>query len=93
LGDFSRGQMPPEFDEVAFTLKKGEISSVFKSSYGYHIFKLEDKREAETLSFDEAQETINQKLKAQKLDAALAGWLKKLKRDASIKINPYFLNS
>ncbi len=93
LGYFSRGQMPLEFDEVAFKLKKGEVSSVFKSSYGYHIFKLEHKREAKTLVFDASQKSIDQKLKAQKVDDALTGWLKKLKRDASIKINPYFINS
>ncbi len=92
LGYFSRGQMPPEFDEVAFSLKKGKISAVFKSSYGYHIFKLEDKREARTLSLDETQAAIKQKLKAEKVATALAGWLKKLKRDADIKINPYFIN-
>jgi parvulin-like peptidyl-prolyl isomerase len=91
LGYFGRGQMPAEFDEVAFSLKKGEISRVFKSSYGYHIFKLTDKKKASTLSFAEAKEKIIQKLKSQKRDAALDAWLGSLKKRAHIQINPYFI--
>lgn len=37
LGEFGRGRMVPEFEEVAFKLKEGEISPVFKSDFGYHI--------------------------------------------------------
>ena len=37
LGFFSRGQMVPQFDQVSFTLKNGEISEPFETSYGYHI--------------------------------------------------------
>ncbi len=37
LGGFVRGQMVPEFDEVAFNLESGEVSEVFSTSYGFHI--------------------------------------------------------
>lgn len=35
-----RGMMVPEFDAVAFRLKRGEISEVFETSYGYHFIEL-----------------------------------------------------
>lgn len=35
-----RGMMVPEFDAIAFRLKKGEISEVFETSYGYHFIEL-----------------------------------------------------
>lgn len=92
LGYFSRGQMPVEFDEVAFSLKKGEMSRVFKSNYGYHIFKLEDKQEARSLPFMEVHEKISRIIKSHKLDTALADWLKGLKKAADIRINPHFTN-
>lgn len=40
LGKFGRGSMVPEFEEVVYSLKVGEISKVFESPYGFHIVKL-----------------------------------------------------
>jgi len=39
IGFITRGRMIKEFEDVAFSLKKNEISEVFKTSYGYHIVK------------------------------------------------------
>jgi len=44
LGWFPRGRMVKEFDDTAFRLKKGELSGVVKTEFGYHIIQLEDKR-------------------------------------------------
>ncbi len=40
LPSFGRGQMVPEFEAVAFRLKKGEVSEVFESAYGFHFMEL-----------------------------------------------------
>lgn len=42
--EFGRGVMDPAFEAVAFRLKKGEISNVFETAYGYHFIQLEQRK-------------------------------------------------
>jgi len=44
LGWFGKGSMVPQFDEVAFSLKKGQLSAPVKTQFGYHLILVEDTR-------------------------------------------------
>ena len=66
LGWFGRGKMAPEFEKAAFNLKKGEVSGIVHTKFGYHIVKLEDRREAKRKTFDEVKARIKMKLRQQR---------------------------
>lgn len=61
LGPFAKGTMPSFFD-VAFHMKKGEISQVLKSPYGFHILMLTEKKPASQASLDVARPSIQKLL-------------------------------
>jgi peptidyl-prolyl cis-trans isomerase D len=66
LGFIGRGQTVPEFEKTAFSLPKGQISDLVKSSYGFHIIRVDDKQDAHMKSLDEVKSEIEPILKHQK---------------------------
>ncbi len=66
LGWIGKGQTVPEFEKTAFSLPKGQISDLVKSSYGFHIIRIDDKQEAHMKTLDEVKDTIEPVLKHQK---------------------------
>lgn len=68
LGFFTKDQMVPEFAEVAFSLKPGEVSQPVKTQFGWHVIKLEEKRQKPVPTFDEVKPQIEQFI-AQKAQA------------------------
>ncbi|MBO0739939.1 MAG: peptidylprolyl isomerase [Hyphomicrobiaceae bacterium] len=76
LGFFGRGQMVPQFEEVAFRLKKGEISEPFESQFGWHIVLLDDRRQRSAPAFEAVKERVVASMihkKAQQVAADLRG--------------------
>lgn len=88
LGYFGMGQMVPEFEAAVLKLQKGELSEPVKTAYGWHIIKLEDRRQKQPPAFDQVKDTIMNSLavrKAQETSQAMRGKAKIEYVDAGIK--------
>jgi peptidyl-prolyl cis-trans isomerase D len=72
LDYFSRGAMVKPFEEAAFSLKKGEISDLIETDFGFHIIKITDIKSPRVKSFDELRPTIEADLKAQQAQRKFA---------------------
>lgn len=86
LNYFSRGQMVPEFEEVAFEMALDEVSKPVTTQFGYHIIKLTDKKDSETHDFDAVKPNIVQNLGAQKQQEMYINYIENLKSGHNIEI-------
>jgi peptidyl-prolyl cis-trans isomerase D len=66
LGWIGKGRTVPEFEKAAFSLPKGQISGLVKSSYGFHIIRVDDRQDAHMKSLDEVKGELEPVLKQQK---------------------------
>ena len=66
LGFFSRGQMLKPFEDAAFALDVGKLSEPVKTSFGWHIIEIQEKRNQELPSFDDVKDPIISQLVVRK---------------------------
>jgi peptidyl-prolyl cis-trans isomerase D len=64
--DVTRGKMVPEFDKATFSLPIGKVSDPVKTDFGYHIIRVDARRDARVKPLAEVKPQIEQTLKAQK---------------------------
>jgi peptidyl-prolyl cis-trans isomerase C len=85
LGFFDAKTMVPEFSKAAFAMKVGDVSEPVKTQFGWHIIRIEAKRQSEGPSFEQRKQEIRQALAQE----AVANTLEELRGKADIKMfNP-----
>lgn len=93
IGLIPRGVMPEAIDEAIFSLPEGGISDVIKSPYGYHIFKIIERRSGGRRSYEEVKDRVISDLRKKKEEQAYSVWLESLRSRFTIKINKDLLSA
>jgi peptidyl-prolyl cis-trans isomerase C len=93
LGYFKKGQMIPEFENAAFSLKPGETSDVIKTRFGYHIIHLNDRKPATYRSFEEVEENVRTSIMRDRQRSSFDEFTESLKDKSRISINQDVLQS
>ncbi len=88
LGYFSRGKMVKEFEDVAFGLKAGQRSDVFRTTFGFHIVKLLDRRPGGCPPFRQVQDQVRAQVVQQRRQAMVEQYLDGLIKSAVVEHRP-----
>jgi len=81
-----KGVFDPEFDEAVSQLQPGEVSPVVKTSFGYHIIKLNEIRPSELAPFEEVETSIQKRLFSEEAKAKVQNYIDGLRKKADIKM-------
>lgn len=93
LGYFQRGQLVPEVVDVAYSLKKSELSDVFRTQFGWHVMKLTDRVEPIQREFRAVRNLIEERLLNEKRSKAYKALVAKVRGDAKVEIDDQTLDA
>lgn len=88
LGDFKRGMLAKQLEDLTFNMKPGEVSDVIRTKQGFVILKVNEHQQAGIPTLKEIEPQIQDAIYYQKLQPALRAYLTKLREDAYIDIKP-----
>ncbi len=85
LGWFGRGMMVPEFDKAAFEMKKGDVSDIVTTQFGYHIIYKADERGGEAQTLVDVHDQIKDLLRHNARGKAMDDFVADLRANATIE--------
>ncbi|MFH1619343.1 MAG: peptidylprolyl isomerase [bacterium] len=87
IGYIVRGWMVPEFEKKAFSMGVGDVSEPVETKFGYHIIRIEEKKAAQKLGFEDIKDDLAQYLASVQMRKELVKYIEELRSKASIQTN------
>jgi parvulin-like peptidyl-prolyl isomerase len=86
LGSFGRGEMVPAFEKAAFSLPVGQVSSIVETDFGYHLIKVEEKKAAQKLKFEDLKDDLKEYLYRAKAQENFETFVRDIRKKADVKV-------
>jgi hypothetical protein len=84
MGVFSRGELPPELEKVAFALSPGRTSGIVQTALGYHVLRVDERQEAYERLLEDCREEIGARLKRARSEQAVHRFVQGLMARATV---------
>ena len=86
IGFVHRGRVLQELEDVAFSMKTGEVSGIIKAGKEWYILKVEEKKPERLVSFEDARAGLKKDLEAKRTKERTEAWIAELRSKAKIEI-------
>jgi parvulin-like peptidyl-prolyl isomerase len=86
LGFFKRGEMMPEFEDVAFRTLPGQAAAPLRTAAGWHVIQVVERKSTETRSAAEVSDDIREQLMAEELERAFKRYVSELRSNSHVEI-------
>jgi parvulin-like peptidyl-prolyl isomerase len=83
---FVKGQMPPEFEAAALSMKPGQVSDIVETGLGWHIIKFIEHIPAKPVDLASVKDRIRDILLNRATQKALPDWVKQLRQEADVQV-------
>lgn len=93
VGEFAAGELPPELETPVRHLSVGEISGVVRTSYGYHVFRLNSVIPPGRRAFEDVRDELAGQMRSERRMRAVASWLEKQRKAARIEVTDDLLKN
>jgi peptidyl-prolyl cis-trans isomerase C len=87
LGFFPKGRMVPPFEQAAFSLKPGEISEIVETPFGFHIIKVEERKDAVLEPYNKVKDKVKEKVFADFRKSRVDEFVERAMKDAGVEMN------
>jgi peptidyl-prolyl cis-trans isomerase SurA len=86
LGWFQRGSINPDWEQIVFSMNKGDMRGPVSGPQGLHVFYVTDVKQSELKPYDQMKEQLQRELKRRELDKQTQTWTEELRKKAYIDI-------
>ena len=86
LGWFQRGSINPDWEQIVFSMNKGDMRGPVTGPQGLHIFYVTDVKQSELKPYDQMKDQLQRELRRRELDKATQNWTEELRKKAYIDI-------